>query len=192
MVDTAKEHMGWEKRDILVTHVKDARDDQDEAKQQFQTTLQEFQAITHFNGGNLEDEYKKLNSEYETCEKRAQAVSDQIDAVDRTANKMFTEWNAELSQYSDPDLRRSSEAKLGETKQRYAKLLGVMRKAEASMKPVLVVFHDRVLYMKHNLNAAAIASLQDTSGKINDDVTKLISDMQASINEADTFIGQMK
>ena len=56
---------------------------------------------------------------------------------------------------------------------------------------MLTVFHDQVFFLKHNLNAAAIASLKETSAGIEQDVSKLIADMNASINEANTFISQM-
>jgi hypothetical protein len=184
--------LGYEKRDILVSRVQSGRDAQDTAKKQFATTLQEFQSITSFNGGDLEAKYNKLNAAYNDCESRAQAVSDKINSIDKVAQDMFTEWNSELSQYQNPDLRHSSEQKLQDTKERYAQLIAIMRKSEASMKPVLGAFHDQVLFLKHNLNAAAIASLQTTAAGINVDVQKLIDDMNASIKEADSFIGQMK
>src|SRR3954468_23252816 len=45
------EKLGWAKRDILVDRVKDAKEDQEAAKKQFQTALQQFQALTGFQGG---------------------------------------------------------------------------------------------------------------------------------------------
>ncbi len=45
--------------------------------------------------------------------------------------------------------------------------------------------------LKHNLNAAAITSLQDTAVEIEGDVAKLIQEMEASINEANAFIDEM-
>jgi len=188
----AWQKLGYEKRDILVSRVKGGRDAQDTAKKQFATTLQEFQSITSFNGGDLEAKYDKLNAAYTDCESRAQAVTDKINSIDKVAQDMFAEWNSELGEYQNPDLRRSSEQKLRDTKDRYAQLIAIMRKSEASMKPVLGAFHDQVLFLKHNLNAEAIASLQTTAAGINVDVQKLIDDMNASIKEADSFIGQMK
>jgi hypothetical protein len=184
--------LGYEKRDILVSRIKEASEDQDAAKKQFQTTMQRFQEVTHFNGGDLEAEYNKLNASYESCESRAQAVSKKIASVEKVAADMFDEWNSELSQYSDPKLRASSEQQLTETKEKYAKLIVVMKQAEKRMQPVLTAFHDQVLYLKHHLNAAAIASLKDTSAGIESDVSQLIKEMDASINEANAFISQMK
>jgi hypothetical protein len=184
--------LGYEKRDILVSRVEEARDDQGEAKKQFQTTLQQLQALTNFNGGDLEAEYKKLSSSYDACQDRATAVSKKITSVDKVANDMFAEWTAELDQYHDASLRAASEQKLNDSKARYQQLLAAMRNSETKMKPVLNAFHDEVLTLKHDLNAAAISSLQATSAGISNDVQNLIKDMDSSINEANAFIDNMK
>jgi hypothetical protein len=188
----AWQKLGYEKRDILVSRIKDTQEDQEAAKQQFTTTLQRFQEVTHFNGGDLEAEYNKLNSSYESCESRANDVSKRIKSVEKVAGDMFDEWNSELSQYSDPNLRASSQQKLNDTKVRYDKLIAIMKQAESRMPPVLTAFHDQVLYLKHNLNASAIASLQTTSAGIESDVSQLIKEMNASIAEANAFVGQLK
>jgi hypothetical protein len=185
------EKLGWAKRDILVDRVKDARDDQEEAKKQFKTTLERFQELTNFQGGDLEAMYKKLNGEYEDSVGAAEDVSKRIKAVESVANDMFKEWQDELKQFSNAELRRSSEEKLRDTRQRYNQLIGVMKQAEAKMKPVLAVFKDHVLSLKHNLNAQAVSSLQDTAAKIQSDVGNLIADMERSIAEANAFINQM-
>jgi hypothetical protein len=186
------EKLGYEKRDILVSRIKDANQDQEDAKKQFETTLQRFKEVTNFNGGDLEAEYNKLNSSYESCEAQANDVSKRIKSVEKVAADMFEEWQNELGQYSDPKLRQASEQKMNETKARYRKLITVMKQAEARMKPVLTAFHDQVLFLKHNLNAAAIASLQTTSAGIEADVSQLIKEMNASIAEANAFVSQLK
>jgi hypothetical protein len=188
----AWEKLGWAKRDILVDRVKDAKDDQEAAKKQFQTALQQFQALTGFQGGELEAKYKKLNKEYEACEARAADVHKQVASVDSVAQDLFTEWQKELGEYQDPQLKHSSEEKLRDTKARYNQMLAAMRNAESKMDPVLQKFKEQVLYLKHNLNAQAISSLQTQVTGIQGDVDKLIRDMDASIQEANAFISQMK
>jgi hypothetical protein len=188
----AEEKIGREKRDILVSRVKSARDEQDAAKQQFKTTLQRFQEVTNFNGGELEAKYKKLNAEYVRCQTRAEAVSTRIRKVETVAGDMFKEWADENKQYTDQDKRRTSEKLLAETKAKYGQLIGLMKKSEEKMTPVLAKFNDNVLFLKHNLNASAISSLQGTAGQIETDVQALIKDMEVSIAEADAFMRQMK
>jgi hypothetical protein len=66
-----------------------------------------------------------------------------------------------------------------------------MDTAAASMDPVLTRFHNRVLFIKGNLNAQAIASLKGTEVELGGDIDKLIKEMEASIAEADQFIAQI-
>jgi ElaB/YqjD/DUF883 family membrane-anchored ribosome-binding protein len=142
-------------------------------------------------GGDLETKYKQLNAEYERCQSGAQRVSNRIESVEDVAEALFEEWEAELAQYTSSDLRAASERQLDDTRDRYRQLIGAMKRAESKMQPVLAAFHDRVLFLKHNLNAQAIASLQGEVVSLEQDVAQLISDMEASIAEANAFIDSM-
>jgi hypothetical protein len=185
------EKFGKEKRDILVSRVEDARDDQKKAKELFVSTYEQFKALTGYDGGELEKRYRKLSSEYDDCDSKAKDVRKRIQSVEDVAGAMFTEWKDEIGEIQNPDLKRQSKESLDATKKRYSDLIGAMKHASAAMDPVLVAFHDHVLALKHNLNAQAIASLQSTVASIQGDVSKLIDDMQRSIQEADAFIGAM-
>jgi len=115
-------------------------------------------------------------------------VRDRIKSIENVAEALFDEWESELDQYTSQDLRRSSEQKLAQTKKRYQKLIKAMKRAESKMTPVLNVFKDHVLFLKHNLNAKAIASLQPEVVGVERDVATLIKEMDKSIAEADAFI----
>jgi len=66
-----------------------------------------------------------------------------------------------------------------------------MKRAEKKMEPVLSAFRDQVLFLKHNLNAKAIASLQTELVSVEAEVNSLIRDMETSIKEANAFISAM-
>lgn len=185
------EQFGYEKREILVDRVEDARDKQEDAKEQFTTALEQFKAVVNFDGGDLEDMYKKLDRDYQRSEKAAGAVSDKIESVESVAAALFREWEAELDEYTDPKTRATSESMLRDTQRRYEKLVDAMRRAEATMQPVLSAMKDQVLFLKHNLNAQAISSIQGSAAEIEQDVEKLIAEMERSIAEANAFIDQM-
>jgi chromosome segregation ATPase len=185
------EKIGYHKRDILVDRVKDARDSQEEAKEQFDSALDHFTKVLNFKGGSLEEKYKKLNSEYERSEKKAEDVTDRINSVEKVAEALFDEWKEELSQYSNSSLRSNSQEKLTQTKKKYKQLMSAMKRAEKKIAPVLSAFRDQVLFLKHNLNAQAIASLQSELVSVESDVAVLIREMEASISEADDFIKSM-
>ncbi|MGD8956100.1 MAG: DUF2959 domain-containing protein [Chromatiaceae bacterium] len=185
------EGLGFEKRDILVDRVEDARDAQQEAKVQFESALEQFIAVTDYRGGDLEDQYRNLKSEFEDSEDRARAVRRRIDDVERVAEDLFDEWEAELRQYTDANLRRASADQLRRTQTSYRQLMEAMRRAESKIDPVLLAFRDRVLFLKHNLNAQAIASLKTNRAAVESDIQALIRDMNQSITEADRFVQSM-
>jgi hypothetical protein len=81
---------------------------------------------------------------------------------------------------------------LRDTRGRYKELISAMRRAEKSMDPVLAGFRDQVMFLKHNLNARAIASLQDNAAAIASDVAVLTREMERAISEADAFIASLE
>ncbi len=188
--------LGQAKRDQLVNRVTDAREAQSEAKVQFASALDEFIAVTGAGAdaqvADLEGKYKKLKASYERSESRASTVKDRITSVERVASSLFREWQNEIGEYQSAALKQSSEQQLNETKGQYERLIGAMKQAEGKMTPVLAAFKDQVLFLKHNLNARAIASLQGTAMQVQNDVAGLIREMEASIAEADSFINQMQ
>jgi len=186
------ETIGYHKRDIMVDRVEDARDAQEEAKAQFESALEKFSSVLGFGGGNLEEKYDQLKAEYEQSVIKADAVRNRIAAVEDVAEDLFAEWQQELGQYTNSRLKESSARKLRETKNKYSQLIGAMKRAERKIDPVLSAFQDQVLYLKHNLNAQAIASLQSELATIETDVARLIKEMEASIREADAFINSME
>jgi len=181
----AMEKMGYAKRDILSDRVKSARDAQEDAKKEIQSTLEQFGKVVAYEGGDLEATYKKLNGELEASEDSAKAVRKRIADVESVADALFSEWERELSQYSSADLRRKSQAKLTQTKSRYKEMLGAMKRAEQRIEPVLKPLRDQVLYLKHNLNARALSAIKGELVKVDAQVDQLVKDMNRSIAEAD-------
>lgn len=188
----AMEKFGIAKRDILVDRVEDTRNAQNAAKEQFSSALDHFLAVTRADGGELQKKYDALNREFERSETRAQEVRDRIAAVEDVAEALFREWKDELKQYSSASLRRESERELDRTRSRYEDLMRVMRRAADRMEPVLSTFRDQVLFLKHNLNARALASLTTTNRELEADISRLVADMEASIREAEDFIKTMQ
>ena len=186
------EAFGKHKRDLLVDRVEAAQEDQEEAKQQFRSALDRFNDVIKLQETELKAKYDALSHELNRCEQRAAAVSDRIDSIETVAEDLFVEWKSELEKYSSAELRRTSERQLDQTRDRYTKLMSAMRRAETAMEPVLVSFRDNVLFLKHNLNAQAVASLQGELNALEGDTAQLIREMEAAIAEAEVFIRQMK
>lgn len=126
------EKLGVEKREIMVSRVEGARDEQEDAKETFADALEAFTALTSFDGGDLEKAYAKVKDAYEDSVSAAQDVSSQIDKVESVAEALFAEWTQELQAYESASLRRSSEESLRQTRTKYNQMIGKMRAAEAN------------------------------------------------------------
>jgi hypothetical protein len=188
----ALEQVGIQKRHILQGRIEDGREAQQDAQEQFQDAFERFKTATTFEGGDLEDTYRALAAELEDSEARAADVRERIASIEEVAGDLFEEWEGEIAQISRADLRQKSSTQLRQTEARYAKLLAAMKKAERKMDPVLVAFRDQVLFLKHNLNAKAIASLETQATGIQSDVDALVRDLSASIREADAFLATLE
>lgn len=188
----AMEKIGIPKRQILVDRVAEARGAQQAAKEQFASALGEFLSVAKVPASELKTTYDRVKGELDDCEKRAKDVRDRISSIQSVADALFAEWADELGKYSNPALRTQSAAQLEVTQRRYAELRRVMDQAAARMDPVLATFRDQVLFLKHNLNAQAIASLDGTTRTLQVDISRLVADMEKSIKEADAFIASMK
>jgi hypothetical protein len=188
----AMEKLGVHKRDIMVDRVKAARDTQNEAKQQFLTAMEQFKSVVNFQGGNLEKEYNKLNATLQESESKADEVRNRISAVEDVSDALFSEWRSEIKQYTNDTLRKSSQSKYDVTKKKYTELIKAMKRAEAKLEPALAPLRDQVLFMKHNLNARAIAGLSDELFSVQTNVDKLVRDIESSIAQADAFIASLQ
>lgn len=188
----AMEQIGVHKRDILVDRIESAQSAQQEGQEQFKDALEQFRSVVNFDGGELQRIYDRLNREFEDTEVAAENIRSRIRAVESVAEDLFDEWEDELSLYNNASLRRDSEQQLNATRQRYTRLIQAMHRAERTLDPVLDNLRDNVLYLKHNLNARAIASIRGELDAINTDVDRLIQAMQAAIAESDRFIAEMR
>ncbi len=186
------EQFGYHKRDLLVSSVIDARDSQEQAKEQFKSALEKFGAVINFQGGELEKTYNQLNSEFIKSEKRANTVNDRIDEVEDVAKALFKEWESELNQYSSQKLQAESKQQLEQTKDRYTQMMSAMRRAESKLEPILATFRDQVLFIKHNLNSRAISSIKTELTAVESNISSLVKEMEASIAEANSFIESME
>ena len=179
---------GYEKREMFKKSVASLQSEQKDAQKEFKDALTRLKELYGFQGGELESVYGKVKSSYESCEGEAKAVHTRIENMEDLAKSMFSEWEKEIQQYSNPSLAATSREQLHLTKDRYAQLSRTVRDAESSMQPVLRQLKDNVLFLKHNLNASAIGSLQGEATGIQKQIEQLLTQMNTSIAASDAFI----
>lgn len=187
----AKESFGQHKRDIIVSRVEEACVSLEDTRSHFEDALERFKEIVLADNSSLEMRYKHIKHQFDLSESKANAVSERIQAIEEVSAALFLEWETELEIYINRSLRAQSRRQLKNTRQHYTRLIKAMHRAEAKIKPVLSAFRDQVLFLKHNLNAQAIASLQHELVEITIDTAQLVKAMENSINEANNFVSTL-
>jgi len=185
---TARESIGEHKRTIVVYQVEQACVSLQETRDEFEDALGRFKNLIAVNESSLEHRYHLLNRQYQFCRVKSDAVTSRIMAIEEVSEALFAEWEKELGEYSNRSLRNNSKQQLKTARQNYARLVKTMHKAESKIQPVLAAFKDQVLYLKHNLNARAIAALQHEFVEIGIDISQLILAMEQTIAEASQFV----
>jgi tetratricopeptide (TPR) repeat protein len=180
--------LGHHKRDIVVIQVDQACESLKESRDQFVDALDRFKSIVKLEESSLEQRYQHLKRRYDACRSKAEQVSQRIQAIEDVSEALFAEWEAELELYSNRALRARSQQQLKKSRQQYQRLLKALQMAESRMHPVLAAFQDQVLFLKHNLNAHAIAALRHEFVEIGLDISRLIEVMEKTIREASDFV----
>jgi hypothetical protein len=71
-------------------------------------------------------------------------------------------------------------------------MIGAMKRAESRLDPALQPLRDQVLFLKHNLNARAIAGLRGEVVQLDAQVNELVRELDKAIAEADRFIADLE
>jgi ElaB/YqjD/DUF883 family membrane-anchored ribosome-binding protein len=154
--------------------------------------MQQFKSVVDFEGGELEKAYSKFSSTLQDAEEKAAEVRERIESVEDVSEALFDEWRIEITQYSSDSLRRSSQQKFDATRQKYLELISAMKQAESKLEPALVPLRDQVLFMKHNLNARAIAGLKSETKSVQANVDTLVRSIENAVARADEFIASLE
>lgn len=189
---SALEKVGIHKRDILVDRVGDARDAQEQTREHVVSAYEELSVLIGHDGGELEKRYERLKKAVERSQEATDDLDDRLQAIDRVSEDLFEEWEAELDEYTSDRLRQDQAGKLALARQRFAQMRGRMQTARERVDPVMAVLNDNVLFLKHSLNAQALAALRGQAALIEGQVQQLIAEMQRAIDEADAFIANMR
>jgi len=189
---SALEKVGIHKRDILVDRVEDARDSQTETREQLVSAYEELSSLIGYDGGELEEKYDRLSRQVERSQDSTEELDDHLQDIDRVSEDLFDEWESELELYSSAALRADQEKKLALARRQFATMRKRMQTARDRVDPVMAVLNDNVLFLKHSLNAQALAALRGQASVLEGQVDELIRDMEIAIAEADAFIARMR
>lgn len=191
LVYDLQETMGTPKRQVLLSRVQDARDSMKESKKVFTSAMQQFGSVFKESGSKLENKYKILKGEYDACNTKASELRSHIASVKSIGQVLFQEWQKELDQFTNEQMRKLSEVKMQQTREKYVTMIDSMDRVSARITPVMTSMNDQLLNIKHSLNALIVVSLEEELVQLRGQMDNLMAEIDASVNHCNAFIGSM-
>jgi hypothetical protein len=186
----AMDTVGYEKREMLVDRVEEARDTQIEAKQQLQTALYTLRRFESIPAGELTQLRDDLDGEVDKTEGQLNELQGDIQSVESIAQEVFDDWEAELQKYDSDELRRKSAQELEETKRNYGALISELRSTHEKLATVIAPLKDQVLFIEHAINAGETPPKSDKLDDVRQQISTLIEELEGSIDRTQRFIEQ--
>ena len=162
------------------------------AKQQIKDTLVAYNLLV---GNKVEDPkktYKDLQKGIENTDKKVADVDQKVAAMQKEADLLFADWASNLASISSEELRKRSEERLNETRERYNGILAAGDKAGKVFNPFIASLKDQVVYLGHDLNPSALASLKPDADKLNKEAEVLFKKIDETVDEASGYITSLK
>lgn len=163
-----------------------------ETKLQIQKTLDTYNALLGEDASKLRNLYKGLQKEMEGTAKKRAEIDSRSEVMQQDANTLFESWASSATAIENEDLRARSLERLATTKERFAEIEAVGRKAGELYDPFMKSLGEQVTYLGHDLNAEALASLKPDAEKLNQKAKELLAAIDDAIGVANKNIGMLR
>ncbi len=153
----------------------------DESKQSMLSAVQALQKVTapDFQGDAVKA-HEELEDAIEGSEDQANDFRRSIEKMQAAAEPVFDQWTKDLEAYSNPEMRQRSQARLSAARERYDAVVAAVEPVLVEYEAINANLRDHILFLSHDLNAEAVATIQEDVKK----VSKEASDLDGSFNSA--------
>ena len=172
----------------LIESVRDAGEATHDAQAEFATAFRLYQRLTAPQAPELAQLSKEYAESIDECAARVGELGERTDVARKEAEALFGGWNEELTRFSGDSLRKKSEAQLHESQAVTQRVLDALDRVQERARPVMLALHDYALFFHHNLNARAIATLQDTYPQFDGECRALEQELARVQAEIDGFL----
>jgi hypothetical protein len=138
------------------------------------------------------DAYKKLQKEMTNTEKKRAEIAERAKEMNTQADTVFTNWEGSTAGIQDPDLRKRSEERLGQTKTRFAEIRNTGQQASELYAPFLKSLQDQVTFLGNDLNTSAVAALAPDAAKLKAQAEELYAAVDKTTAAANANIAALK
>lgn len=106
--------------------------------------------------------FVKQVDKLEAGTERVEASADRMRAQGET---YYTAWELELESISDPGLRKESEERRDQARERFRALVSTVKEARAAFEPYLTDLRDIQVFLNNDLNPSGVTAISDDAEK---------------------------
>jgi len=136
--------------------------------------------------------YRSLVKEMENCDKRVAKVREQTAGMNGDASAYFKDRGASLEKIASEDLRKLAGDRLDDSKTRFEAVLAAGRAAGEDYQALMAKLRDQVLFLGHDLNPTAVASLEKDAGELNAQAKQLFGKIDETVTSFNEYIKSLR
>jgi len=136
--------------------------------------------------------YKSLVKEMENCGKRVVNVRERTAAMNGDASAYFKDRGASLEKIASEDLRTRAGKRLDDSRSRFEAVLAAGRAAADDYRALMAELRDQVLFLGHDLNPSAVASLEKDAGELNARAKELFGKIDETVTSFNEYIQSLR
>ena len=174
----------------LTERVQGIHEEQTHAHENLLSVHEVFQQLTAPQATDIGRLSSDLKRHVKVCNRDADQIARQIRTFEAESVELIEGWKAQLESLGDAERKESKNA-LERTEDHVDKVLGSLRSVQKKLQPMLASLEDYMLFFEHNLNARAIAALDDTYRAFDEDVEELTEFLVHAQNEVSTVLTEL-
>ena len=176
----------YDKGQATAASLKASSEKIDAASGQLNATLASLNDLVNNPQPDLRPQYTKFSNNVDDLGKLARHVQDSVAAMREKGKEFFDQWNAQLAEIKNEDIRSRSTARQQEVSAALSDVKTSYAEAETAFRPLMSNLRDIQKYLGIDLTRAGVASMKDITAKTNEEsatlrtaVAKLVADFKS-------------
>lgn len=132
--------------------------------------------------------HAELTRSIESSEEQAETLRDHVTEMKDTASELFERWAQDLEGFTNAEMRQSSQKRLEDTRTRYQTIVAAVDPALWSLDAVNRDLRDHALFLGHDFNKSAVASVRPGVEALGKQRTELDGRLALAMNAAHDYL----
>ena len=163
-----------------------------QAEMQLRKTIDLYNGIMQGRSSDLRKDFESLQKEIGNTQKKREDVQKKFAEMGQEADRVFAAWHQELEAISSPQVRDLSRTRMMDTREMYSGILMASNEAGGEVDTLFATLNDHVLFLGYDLNAAGITSLSEEAAKLNEQATRLLTEIDETVARLNEYIQSTK